>query len=86
MEAGSDGGAFVVRLCDESAVVLAAAQDDWRRLLGDALWEAIGFAFEATISALCTRRSTRETTQAVFAKTSFHSPNARLVVISVLLF
>jgi hypothetical protein len=40
----------------------------------------------ATISALCTSRSTSETTQAAFGKTSFHSPNGRLVVISVLLF
>jgi hypothetical protein len=40
----------------------------------------------AMISALCTRRSTSETTQAAFGKTSFHSPNARLVVIRELLF
>jgi hypothetical protein len=32
------------------------------------------------------RRSTRETTQAAFGKTSFHSLKERLVVTSVLLF
>ena len=31
----------------------------------------------AMISALCTRRSTSDTTQAAFGKTSFHSQNAR---------
>jgi len=36
------------------------------------------------ISALWTRRSTRETTQAALGKTSRHSAKGRLVVISVL--
>ena len=39
----------------------------------------------ARTSALWTRRSTRETTQAAFGKTSRHSANGRLVVTSVLL-
>ena len=39
----------------------------------------------ATISALWTRRSTRETTQAALGKTSRHSAKGRLVVMRVLL-
>ena len=38
----------------------------------------------ATISALCIRRSTMETTQAALGNTSRHSANGRLVVTSVL--
>ena len=40
----------------------------------------------AMISALWTRRSTSETTQAALGNTSCHSAKGRLVVISVLLF
>jgi hypothetical protein len=39
----------------------------------------------ATISALCTRRSTSETTQAAFGKTSFHSLNARFNAESIVM-
>ena len=40
----------------------------------------------ATISELCRRRSTSETTQAALGNTSRHSANVRFVVTRVLLF